>query len=178
MNTTKVCSFTGHRPEKFTFKNNEEHIDCIRLKAMLIKEIENLYLDGVKYFLTGCAMGVDIWCAEIVIQLKEKYNDINLFSVIPCNEHHKNWNEIYKKRLKNVLDNSTKIIKLQEEYTEDCYLKRNKYLVDKSTVVLGVYNLKFKRSGTRSTLSYAMKENKEVIIIDVPKIEKYKHIKF
>lgn len=79
---SKICSFTGHRPDKFNFKYNEEHIDCIRLKAKLIDEIEKLYLSGVKYFLTGCAVGVDIWCAEIVLQLKNKYEDIELFSVL------------------------------------------------------------------------------------------------
>lgn len=152
---SKVCSFTGHRPDKFNFKYNEEHIDCIRLKAKLIDEIEKLYLSGVKYFLTGCAMGVDIWCAEIVLQLKNKYEDIELFSVLPCNNHDEKWSKSYKQRLKNVLDNSKKSIKLQKNYTYDCYFKINKYLVDKSNIVLGVYDLKMKRGGTRNTLNYA-----------------------
>lgn len=174
---SKICSFTGHRPDKFNFKYNEEHIDCIRLKAKLIDEIEKLYLSGVKYFLTGCAMCVDIWCAEIVLQLKNKYEDIELFSVLPCNNHDEKWSESYKQRLKNVLDNSKKSITLQKNYTSDCYFKRNKYLVDKSNIVLGVYDLKMKRSGTRNTLNYAIQENKEIIILDIANLQIYKYFK-
>ena len=174
---SKICSFTGHRPDKFNFKYNEEHIDCIRLKAKLIDEIEKLYLSGVKYFLTGCAVGVDIWCAEIVLQLKNKYEDIELFSVLPCNNHDERWSESYKQRLKNVLDNSKKSIKLQKNYISDCYFKINKYLVDKSNIVLGVYDLKMKRSGTRNTLNYAIQENKEIIILDIANLQIYKYFK-
>lgn len=177
MSVEKICSFTGHRPNKFSFKYNEENIDCIRLKAKLIDEIENLYLNGVKYFLTGCAMGVDIWCAEIVLQLKNKHNDIKLFCVLPCSNHYENWNENYKLRLKNIIDNSTKTIKLQENYTEDCYFKRNKYLVDKSNIILGVYDLKMKKSGTRNTLNYAIQENKEIIVLDTISLQVYKYFK-
>ncbi|WP_317368838.1 hypothetical protein [uncultured Tyzzerella sp.] len=42
----KVCSFTGHRPSKFKFKYNENEIECIKLKAKLINEIEKIYLSG------------------------------------------------------------------------------------------------------------------------------------
>ncbi|WP_250277792.1 SLOG family protein [[Clostridium] colinum] len=174
----KVCSFTGHRPNKFNFKYDEEHIDCIRIKAKLIDEIENLYLNGVKYFLTGCAMGVDIWCAEIVLQLMKKYNDIKLFCVLPFNNHCEKWNESYKLRLKNIIDNSTKTIKLQESYTTDCYFKRNKYLVDKSNIILGVYDLNIEKSGTKNTLNYAIQQNKEIIILSYfVNLQIYKYFK-
>ena len=175
MNVNKVCSFTGHRPSKFNFKYDEEDINCIKLKVKLIDEIEKIYLSGVKYFLTGCAMGVDIWCAEIVLQLKKKYKAIELFSVIPCNNHDEKWNESYKQRLKNILDNSTKVIKLQENYTSDCYFRRNKYLVDKSNIILGVYDLKSQRSGTKNTLNYAISQNKEIIVLDIHNLEIYKY---
>ena len=72
----KVVCFTGHRPSKFSFGYNENSIELIKLKSLLINEIEKLYLLGYKTFLTGCAMGIDIWCAEIVLDLKKKFNDI------------------------------------------------------------------------------------------------------
>lgn len=86
----KICSFTGHRPSKFSFKYNEEDIECIKLKAKIIEQIEKMYLGGVKIFLTGCAMGVDIWCGEIVLQLMKKYNDIKLYFILPCNSIEQN----------------------------------------------------------------------------------------
>ena len=172
---SKVCSFTGHRPSKFKFKYNEDDIECIKLKAKLIDEIEKLYFKGIKIFLTGCAMGVDIWCGEIVLQLMKEYNDIQLFCVLPCNNHYENWSENYKNRLKNLMGNCTKNILVQKDYTDDCFFKRNKYLVDKSSVVLGVYDINLTKSGTKNTLKYAINQNKEVIILNINDLEIYKH---
>lgn len=177
MSVNKVCSFTGHRPSKFNFKYDEEHIDCIRLKAKLINEIERLYLKGFKIFLTGCAMGVDIWCGEIVLQLMKKYKDIQLFSILPCNNYYINWSENYKQRLKNIMKNCTKTILLQERYLNDCYLKRNIYLVDKANLILAVYDINSDKSGTKSTLQYAIKKEKEVIIINIDDLQIYRYFR-
>ncbi len=39
----KIVCFTGHRANKFSFRYNENNIDCIKLKLLIIKEIEKLY---------------------------------------------------------------------------------------------------------------------------------------
>lgn len=57
----KICAFTGHRPKSFSFGDNENHPDCIQLKQVLRNQIERLYFEGFTHFITGCAMGVDIW---------------------------------------------------------------------------------------------------------------------
>lgn len=91
----------------------------------------------------------------------KKYNDIQLFCVLPCNNHYENWGENYKNRLKNLMKNCTKNILVQKDYTDDCFFKRNKYLVDKSNVVLGVYNINLTKSGTKNTLKYAISQGKK-----------------
>lgn len=170
----KICSFTGHRPSKFTFGYDEQHIDCIKLKAKLIREIEELYFNGVKIFLIGCAMGVDIWCGEIILYLMQKYPDIRLYCILACNNQNKNWNEDYNKRFKNLINNCTKTIKLQKNYSKDCYIKRNQYLVDKASIIFGVYNESLQKSGTKNTLTYALNKNKEIIILNINDLKIYK----
>ncbi len=64
---------------------------------------------------------------------------------------------------------------MQKDYTDDCFFKRNKYLVDKSNVVLGVYDINLTKSGTKNTLKYAINQNKEVIILNINDLEIYKH---
>ncbi|WP_317368422.1 SLOG family protein [uncultured Tyzzerella sp.] len=162
----KICSITGHRPNKFHFKNNENHIDCIRLKYLLIEQIIKLYLDGNKIFLTGCAIGIDIWLREIILNLKEKHNDIKLYCIIPFENQMERWNDNYKFRYNNLINNCTGKIVLQKNFSKDCYLKRNKFLVDKCTTLVGIYNGIDKHSGTYSTLNYALKENKNIIYIN------------
>ena len=173
---SKVCSFTGHRPDKFNFKYNENDVECIMLKSKLIQEIERLYFQGFKLFLTGCAMGVDIWCAEIVLDLKRKFNDIELYCIIPFEKQSEKWKQEYKLRYNYILENCTRQILLQKEYTKDCYLKRNKFLIDKANVIIGVYDENHLSSGTKNTLNYALNMNKKIILVD-PNLLKVFNIK-
>mgnify|MGYP001859865645 CR=1 FL=1 len=172
----KNVSFTGHRPSKFSFGYNENSVECIKLKALLINEIEKLYLLGYKTFLTGCAMGVDMWGAEIVLDLKKKFDDIKLFCIIPFENQCERWQEDYKKRFNYIIENCTQKIILQKEYDSDCYFKRNKFLVKHSTVIISVYDEKHSNSGTKNTLNYALSLNKNIILIN-PNLLKVFNIK-
>lgn len=172
----KVVCFTGHRPSKFSFGYNENNIELIKLKALLINEIEKLYLLGYKIFLTGCAMGVDIWCAEIVLDLKRKFTDIELYCIIPFENQSEKWKQEYKLRYNYILENCNQQILLQKEYTKDCYLKRNKFLIDKANIIIGVYDENHLSSGTKNTLNYALSMNKKIILID-PNLLKVFNIK-
>lgn len=172
----KNVSFTGHRPSKFSFGYNENNVDCIKLKSLLINEIENLYLSGYKVFLTGCAMGVDMWCAEIVLDLKRKFNDIELYCIMPFKNQSERWAEDYKVRFNYIIKNCDKALLLQKEYDANCYFKRNKFLVKHSTVIISVYDEKHSNSGTKNTLNYALSLNKNIILIN-PNLLKVFNIK-
>ena len=52
-----------------------------------------------------------------------------------------------------------------QEYSKDCMLKRNRYLVEHSSFLLAVYN-GTRRSGTGATVRYAQQLNREIIMID------------
>ena len=60
------CCFTGHRPEKISATEEE-------VKAWLDKQIDQAIADGYTTFISGCAMGVDLWAAQIV-QSRKKDN--------------------------------------------------------------------------------------------------------
>lgn len=79
MNTT--CAFTGHRPSSYSFGYDEESYDCLKLKAILTSQIGALIQNGVRIFLSGMALGADIWCAEIVLMFQKEYPDIQLIAV-------------------------------------------------------------------------------------------------
>ena len=49
----KTCSFTGHRPEGFTFGYDEENPACKALKIVIRSQIYSLYEMGYKRFITG-----------------------------------------------------------------------------------------------------------------------------
>ena len=69
MNT---CAIIGHRPTRFRFKYQENNAGCKRLKKRLHDQFMLLYDNGVRRFLIGGSLGVDIWSGEILLKLKEQ----------------------------------------------------------------------------------------------------------
>ncbi len=168
----KVCAITGHRPSRFSFKNNEYDTMCKRLKKKIKKELKYLYKRGVRTFWIGGAEGVDMWSAEILIQLKsyEAYRDIKIMLAIPFEEYNKNWTKKSKERLKNIIKHSEKVVVVnsEEQPKEKQYRKRNEYMIEKADCLLAVFN-KDKitaRSGTNMTAQFALKKQIPIIVID------------
>ena len=89
MNT---CAFTGHRPQKLKFLNKPDDERFIKLKARLGEAVETVINNyGVKNFLTGMALGVDMLAAELVLELKESNPQITLECVRPCENQNEKW---------------------------------------------------------------------------------------
>ena len=81
----KTCAFTGHRPQSLPFGFDESDKRCTSLKSVMRDQIVALIEnEGVTHFITGMALGVDMYAAEIVLDLKSKYPHITLESAIPC----------------------------------------------------------------------------------------------
>lgn len=70
LNSTTVC-FTEHRSQKLPWGYNEEDERCVNMKKRLYLEIKKSILQGYTKFLCGMALGFDMICAEIVLQLKK-----------------------------------------------------------------------------------------------------------
>lgn len=80
----KVCAFTGHRPKSFPWTYNEAASGCVLLKEVLAKQIKLLADRGVTDWLSGMAQGVDLWCAQIVLDLRKENPALKLHCVLPC----------------------------------------------------------------------------------------------
>ena len=83
------CCFTGHRPQKLNFTEEE-------IKVLLDNAIDKAIEKGYVTFITGMAMGVDIWAAEIVLQKRKSNTDIHLICAIPHPEFEKNETKLKK----------------------------------------------------------------------------------
>lgn len=155
-------SFTGYRPEKMPFPN-EEHPLCLALKKRLREEIEKLVKDGADCFFTGMARGTDMWCAEIVLELKKTHENLKLTAIIPCRTQSNGWDVNDKLRYENILKCCQGVICASETYTKSCMMKRNKALVDCCDVLLAVFD--GKKGGTANTVSYAQSKSRKIITI-------------
>lgn len=164
MSIRKSCCFTGHRPQSFAFQFDEQHADCVRLKALLRQEIESLItIHKVKHYITGMALGVDQWAAEAVLELKEKYPEVTLEMALPCETQAVNWTKQQRKRYFSIAERSDIETMLQRAYTTNCMNKRNRYMVSNSQIVLAVWNGKF--GGTGHTVNFAKRLGREIVCI-------------
>lgn len=164
LNNLTVC-FTGHRPQNLPFGFNEEDPRCIRMRRMLARKTEELILQQcATHFISGMAIGVDMICAEIVLELREKYPHITLECAVPCKSQPNKWSDSMKERYCSILERSNKVTIIQEKYTSDCMHKRNRYMIECADVVISVWN--GKPSGTGYTVNYAKEKGRKVYILN------------
>ena len=160
-----TCAFTGHRPSNFSFGYDEEHPDCTKLKLVMAAQIASLIANGVTTFLTGMALGVDMWGAEIVLALKSQRPDLRLIAVLPCETQADKWSPQQRERYFNILAASDETVYVSRHYTRDCMFKRNRWLIDHASFVLAVYN-GGQKGDTAYTVHYAYQQKRAVIVID------------
>jgi len=166
MDRLSSCCFTGHRPQKLPWGFDESDARCIALKEKLYKAIRFAVHKGKKRFYTGMAMGTDIWCAEIVNELKAELSDegIELIAVIPHKGQQARFPDEWKVRYNAVLQNADERIVLQEHYTQGCMQRRNRYMVRNSSMLIAVFS--GDAGGTKDTFDYAVSNGLSIIWIE------------
>ncbi|MCR4719719.1 MAG: DUF1273 domain-containing protein [Firmicutes bacterium] len=147
------CCFTGHRPEKLNVPEAE-------VKAGLKKEILQAVNDGMYVFITGMARGVDIWAAQIVLELREKNSEIKLMCAIPHPDFEKRWSADWQEQYNFILQNADHSVMVSKAYSRSCYQVRNEWMVNHSNRVIAVFN--GEKSGTKNTVDYANKHGIEI----------------
>ena len=88
-----TCAFTGHRPRSFPWKYDETASGCILLKEVLTEQITALSDSGVTDGFSGMALGVDLWCAQIVLDLQKKNPALKIHCVLPCEGQADGWSD-------------------------------------------------------------------------------------
>ena len=161
----KTVCFTGHRPQMLPFGFNEQNPKCIKMKQKIKTKIcELIENEGVTNFISGMAIGVDMICAEIVLELKKEYTHITLECAIPCENQSDRWSEAYKQRYRSIISQCDKKTVLQKEYTSSCMHQRNEYMINNSDIVIAVWN--GTKSGTGYTVEYARKNKKLIYVLN------------
>lgn len=160
-----VCCFAGQRPDKLLDSYYETRDNCIKLKMRLAVAIEEMRGKGVTTFMPGMDMGTDIWCAEIVLDLKRAYPDevIRLVAVLPHENQAARWTEKYRERYFDILARCDEVVTLQAHFSKDCMFKRSHYMVNSSAHLIAVNG--GKRGETRHTLAYASRKGLDIVTV-------------
>ena len=161
----RCCAFTGHRPKKFPWGYNEADIRCVTLKKAITEEIVKRVDAGYTDFLSGMAEGTGTWAALAVLALKKENPALKLHCVLPCEGQADEWSASARELYFSILEQADEIVYVNREYSKNCMLKRNRYLVDHAACLLAVYNGE-QRGGTAMTVRYARKLGREIIVLN------------
>lgn len=163
MHYEKTLCFTGHRPDKlggYNYRTEQNLKMLLKLRALICRYIERR---GVHTFISGMALGLDMWSAQIILSLKEKkYPHINLVCAIPCDKQYIKWSESDIQMWKDIVSKADFVHYVSEEpYTAWCMNKRNEWMVDNSSFVLSVWD--GSSGGTFNCVKYALKRQRTTL---------------
>ena len=148
----KVCCVTGHRDIP---ADKMEYV-----ARQLEQEVELAIQEGYTHFISGFARGTDLLFAQAVAVQKDKGAKLVLEAAIPYRGRLRSREEGFHQ----LLDRCDQITVVSEEYSPGCYMRRNRYMVDKARRVVAVYDGR-KSGGTGATVAYAKKISRQLRVI-------------
>ena len=158
-----VCTFTGHRPKKLPWGYNEADPRCAALKRHIYDVCEAVASTGVRFFVCGMAEGCDLYFAEAVLALKKVYPDIYLEAAVPYAGQADAWSAAQRQRYAAILARCDEQTVLRQNYSRECMMERNRYMVDKAHILIACCD--GNPGGSLNTLRYALQQDKEIIQI-------------
>lgn len=165
MERASTCTFTGHRENKLPWRADETDARCVRLKQCIADAVEAVYRSGIRHYICGMANGCDLYFAEAVLALRDEHPEVTLEAAIPCEGQSARWSAALRRRYDRLVSQCDYCTIIQKDYTPDCMLRRNRYMIDASAVLIAAYN--GSPGGTRSTLLYAIRQGLQIIELPV-----------
>lgn len=165
MERETTCCFTGHRPEKLPWRNDESDPRCLALKARLAEALDEAYEKGMRHFICGMARGADFYFCEAALALRARRPGVTVEAAIPCEEQAARWNERDRERYFSLVERCDYETMVQHHFDKSCMLRRNRYMVDRSAMIIAAYDGML--GGTMYTLTYALRNGLEVVTLDV-----------
>ena len=106
-----------------------------------------------------------MYFAEAVLALREIHPDVSLEAAVPCTTQADSWSPEQKQRYAGLLSRCDSRHLVQEKYSPGCMQRRNKYMVDSSSLLLACFA--GVPGGTMNTIVYAQRSGVETVIISI-----------
>lgn len=143
---TVSAAFTGHR--FYDFSQREF------IQERLTSAISEAYDHGIRNFISGFALGIDLMAAQLVQSLKCNLPGISLTAAIPFEGQAERYN-IYDKRVyRRLLELADKVIVLSDYYYPRCFLDRDEFMVENASYLIAYYDGR-EKGGTYYTVKKA-----------------------
>ncbi len=148
------CCFAGQRPEKLTAPEAE-------VRSWLSGQIDAAIHNGFTTFITGMAMGVDIWAGETVVEKRVSNPALRLIAATPYPTFSSRWKDDWRKRYDDLWHAADWRVEIAEGYHAGVFQQRNEWMVNHSSLLIAYTN--GEPGGTKNTIDYAKKKQVPVI---------------
>lgn len=148
------CCFSGQRPEKLGAPEEE-------VKQWLSEQIDKAVAAGYTTFISGCAMGVDIWAGQIVLQKKVKNPALRLIAAIPWPGFPNKWKIEWKVQYSDLLKDADLTVPVCKRFHNGVFQEYNEWMINHSNRLIAYYN--GAPGGTKNSIEYAVSKGIEVI---------------
>ena len=143
---TVSAAFTGHRFYDFSQR--------VFIQERLTSAISEAYVHGIRNFISGFSLGIDLMAAQLVQSLKCNLPGISLTAAIPFEGQAERYN-IYDKRVyRRLLELADKVIVLSDCYYSRCFLDRDEFMVENASYLIAYYDGR-EKGGTYYTVKKA-----------------------
>ena len=161
-----IVAVTGHRPPKLGgyYIPNPIYLNVKAvLRAAFREQADRVPTGDELMILSGMALGVDQWAAEICIEEGIKWT-----AVIPFHGFEGRWPDISKRHYHNLLNeaDNVHVVTDTSEYRANLLYRRNAWMVDNASLVLAIWN--GSSGGTANCIEYARRKRVRTEILPVP----------
>ena len=159
------CCFSGYRPGKLPWGNDENDPRCRARKVRLRDVMEAAYDEGYRHFICGMANGCDLYIYDAARYLRLQHPEVTIEAAIPYSGQADRWRPELRERYAYDLRQCDYQTLVQEAYTPGCMMRRNRYMGDASRILIAAFD---GRPGcTARTLEYAARRRLEIIQIPI-----------
>lgn len=152
-----MVAFTGHRPNKLGGYDPNSPLN-LKIKEAIRKELKATH--PVYKAISGMALGVDQWAAEICLELH-----IPFIAAVPFIGQEKAWPKQSQDKYNELISKADMVeIVCEGGYAAWKMQKRNEWMVDNSTILIAVWD--GTDGGTANCFKYAEKKGKTIIRIN------------
>ncbi len=137
----KTIYVTGYKSfELGIFKDDDPAVYYI--KAFLERRLTAFIEEGLEWVLIQGQMGIELWAAETVIQLKETYPEVKLGIVTPFEHHTERWNETNQLKYMQITEQADFVDSVFHEGYQGPYQfqRTDQFMLDHTDMTLLVYD--------------------------------------
>lgn len=174
----KTVCISGHREKSipnFCGVSEYRELTIAAVKLMLYRYIDMAAEHGYVNFISGLAVGTDLWAAEYILKKRRINSDIRLIGAMPYLRHAERFPREYRKLLAQVESEADFLVSVNDDpdiiygdpdkgegFSNSLYRDRNYYMVDRSAAVIAFLNSGGSFSGTAQTVNYAKRTGRMV----------------